>query len=149
MAPSIYAVAALNMIAFALSVVLTETALTLDFAELVVTASWLERRHDLPLLAALEQVGVVVCGYRLLADPGGLWALQAPLHEVLLAFGGVPAAMTLSLRLVQDRRCTTATITVESAVWSLPGILVCLLSIVFWRMARAVRQATGRYRCIL
>ncbi|MEM7742927.1 MAG: DUF2339 domain-containing protein [Pseudomonadota bacterium] len=125
--PSVYALAALNMVAFALSIVLTETALTLAFAALAFSAAWLDRRYDLPLVARLLQVGVVVCGYRLLVDPGVFWALQAPLHEVLLAFLGVTAALFASLRLLQQRDRVHALIVVESAAWSFPGILACVL----------------------
>ncbi|MFK7943691.1 MAG: DUF2339 domain-containing protein [Paracoccaceae bacterium] len=125
--PSIYALGALNMIAFALSIVLTEAALTLAFASILFSASWLDRRYNLPLLSYLVQVAVVVCGYRLIVDPGLVWALQAPLHEVVLAFIGVIALMFLALHCLKQRDRSTAIITVESAAWSLPGILICIL----------------------
>ena len=124
---SIYAIAALNMIAFAVSFVLTETALTLAFATLLLSATWLDRRYDLPLLSYLVQIGVVVCGYRLLADPGVLWAQRAPVHEVLIAFGGTIATLFTALTWLRTRNRTTAIITVESAAWTLPGILACIL----------------------
>lgn len=125
--PSIYALAAFAMIAFALSIVLTETALTLAFATVVFAASWLDRRHDLPLLSYLVQVGVIACGYRLLLDPGVIWAQHGPLREVVFAFGGVILLLFATLQCLKKRDRTAAIVTAESAAWSLPGILICIL----------------------
>ena len=117
----------MNLIAFAVSLVLTETALTLAFAGVVLSASWLDRRYDLKLLSYFVQAGVIVCGYRLVVDPGLPWALGAPLHEVLIAFGGVIALLFAALGFAKARGRVAAIVTLESAVWSLPGTLVCLL----------------------
>lgn len=125
--PSIFALSALNLIAFAVSIVLTETALTLAFAAVAISASWLDRRYDLKLLSYFVQIGVVVCGYRLLADPGLPWAVEAPFHEVLIAFGGVTLLLFGALRFAMPRERLGAIIVTESSVWSLPGILACIV----------------------
>ncbi|MEM0991335.1 MAG: DUF2339 domain-containing protein, partial [Pseudomonadota bacterium] len=125
--PSLYALAALNLIAFAVSIVLTETALTLAFASVLLSASWLDRRFDLKLLSWFVQAAVVVCGYRLLLDPGIAWALEAPLIEVVVAFAGVAGLMTIALPALKHRGREAAFMVVESSVWSIPGVLVCIL----------------------
>ncbi len=125
--PSIFAMSALNLIAFAVSIVLTETALTLAFAAVVVSASWLDRRYDLKLLSYFVQIGVVVCGYRLLVDPGLPWVLEAPLYEVLIAFVGVGLLLCGALYFAMPRARLGAIVTIESSIWSLPGILACIL----------------------
>ncbi|MEM8624782.1 MAG: DUF2339 domain-containing protein [Pseudomonadota bacterium] len=124
---SVFSLAALNMIAFAVSIVLTETALTLAFAAIMFSASWLDRRFDVPLLSRFAQVGVVVCSYRLLVDPGLPWALGADWPALILAFGGVITFLFAARQCATERSRTGAITTLESAAWSLPAILICLL----------------------
>jgi uncharacterized membrane protein len=80
---------ALSLIAMALFLVTTHTALTLALAALAVVAAALDRRFKLPEMGYFIQVSVAVLGYRLVADPGIDWAMDAPLGVVIVAFTGV------------------------------------------------------------
>ena len=124
---SLFALAALNMVAFAMSIVLTETALTLGFAGIAASAAWLDRRFNIRPVSWFVQLGIVVCSYRLVADPGLLWAIDAPLIEVLIGLLGTIALIAVAWFLLQPRERTGAIIVAESANWSLLGIFICVL----------------------
>lgn len=99
--------AALSLIALALFLTLTEGALTLALAALVVVAAALDRRFRLPEMGFFLQAGVIALSYRLVVDPGLGWAVnRAALWEVVAAYGGATAAMAAALRLLGglDRR---------------------------------------------
>lgn len=92
--------AALALIAFALFAVLTKGALTLALAVLIVSAALLGRRFRLPEMGWFIQAGIAVLGWRLIVDPGMLWALEgADLWEVWAAYGGAAAAAAAALAL--------------------------------------------------
>ncbi len=124
---AIFAIAALNMIAFALSILFTKTALTLGLAGLVVSAAWLDRKFDIKQLTFFVQPGVIVCSFRLIADPGLSWALRAPLPEVTIGFVGVIALLAVAWWLLRTRARSGTMVVVESACWSLLAIFICLL----------------------
>lgn len=113
---------ALALIALALFVLTTKTALTLALAVLVVVSAALDRRFRLPEMSLFLQVGAAVLGYRLLADPGLGWAMDAPLGQVLLAFGGSIAAMLAALWLLQGMKRPMARAVAESAAAGLAAI---------------------------
>lgn len=118
---------ALSLIALALFVLTTKTALTLALAVLVVVAAALDRRFRLPEMSLFLQVGAAVLGYRLLADPGLNWAMDAPLMQVLLAFGGTIAAMGGVLWLLRGMERPMAQAVAESAAAGLMAILANVL----------------------
>lgn len=118
---------ALALIALALFVLTTKTALTLALAVLVVVAAALDRRFRLPEMSLFLQVGSAVLGYRLLADPGLGWAMDAPLGQVLLAFGGTIASMLAALWLMRDMERPMARAVAESAAAGLAAILANVL----------------------
>ncbi len=124
---ALFVLAGLNMLAFAMSVVLTETALTLGFALIVASAAWLDRRFDLAPVGWFVQLGILACGFRLVVDPGLPWALDAPLWEIVVAYAGTVALLTATWLLLRARGRTGALIVAESAIWSLAGLFVCLL----------------------
>jgi len=105
---SLFALAALNMIAFALSIVLTETALTLGFAGIAASAAWLDRKFDIRPVSWFVQLGIIVCSYRLVADPGLLWAIDAPLFEVFIGFLGTIALIAVAWNGLDDLCCRAA-----------------------------------------
>ncbi len=124
---------ALSLIALALFLVTTKTALTLALAVLVVVAAALDRRFRLPEMSLFVQVGVAVLGYRLLADPGLGFALEAPLAQVLLAFAGVIGAALAALWLLQGLERPMAKGVLESAAAGFGAILLNVL-ITRWLM---------------
>jgi uncharacterized membrane protein len=72
--------------------------------------------------------GVVTLGYRLIADPGLEWAMDdATNFEILLAYGGVLAALIASLWMLRNKERATANIMLDSAAWSVGGVLVSLI----------------------
>lgn len=114
---------ALSLIALALFVLTTKTALTLALGVLVVASAALDRRFRLPEMSLFLQVGAAVLGYRLLADPGLDWALSAALGPVVLAFLGTIAAMAAALWLLAPLSRPMANAVAESAALGLTAIL--------------------------
>jgi len=124
---ALFVVAALNMIAFALSVVLTETALTLGFAGIAASAAWLDRKFEIRPVSWFVQLGIVVCSYRLVADPGLLWAIETSLLELCIGFIGTILLIAAAWFLLKKQERTGGMIVAESAVFSLSGIFLCIL----------------------
>ncbi|TXI03401.1 MAG: DUF2339 domain-containing protein [Pseudorhodobacter sp.] len=120
---------ALSLIALALFILTTKTALTLALSVLVVAAAALDRRFRLPEMSLFIQAGAAVLGYRLLADPGLGWAVDAPLIQMLLAFGGAIAAMLAVLWLIRDMARPMAEAVAESAAAGLAAIAANVLVI--------------------
>lgn len=123
---AIFALSAMTMISFALMVMLTSAALTLAIALMVLLAALIDRQLDLKLLSVFVQVGGVVVGYRLVADPGVIWAYHAPLTEFVLAYGGVIAMFAATWFLLKVRVRKGAIVVIESAVWTLTGIFASI-----------------------
>lgn len=119
-------VSALACLSFALTVLLTDAALTLALAAVVVAASALDRRFDLPAMTGFVAAGIVALGYRLVVDPGLDWATRAPVLEMLAAYGGTLAALLLALWLSAARPRPRARVFLESAAWSVGGMTVSL-----------------------
>ncbi|PHQ99155.1 MAG: hypothetical protein COB39_05250 [Marinosulfonomonas sp.] len=121
---AIFALSAMTMISFALMVMLSSAALTLAIAVMVLLAAAIDRQLDLKLLSVFVQIGGVVVGYRLVADPGVFWAYDAPIIEFVLAYGGVIALFAATWFLLKTRARKAAIVVMESAVWTLSGIFV-------------------------
>ena len=132
---ALFALSSLSMVSFMLVVVLGDVALTLSLAVMVAAAAWLGEYFKLKLLDWYIQAGVVAVTYRLVVDPGLLWAIDAPLRFVLIAFIGVLALLVAALWL---KRAGSASVRVvlESAIWTLSGIFASLL-LVRWQEAAA------------
>ncbi|MCF6234502.1 MAG: DUF2339 domain-containing protein [Rhodobacteraceae bacterium] len=122
-----YALGAMTMIAFALVIMLSETALTLAMAVMVLGATVIDRRLNLPLLSVFVQVGVIVIGWRLVINPGIFWAEGAPLWEVLLAYLGSAVLLGGAWLLLAERGRDKARLTVESGIWAILGLLASVL----------------------
>lgn len=118
---------ALALIALALFLITTKTALTLALAVLALVAAMLDRRFRLPEMGLFVQVAVAVLSWRLLVDPGLDWALDAPLGQVLLAFGGTIAGLTAAWVVLRPMARTLTAGVLESAVAGYAAVLVNLL----------------------
>ncbi|ASP23155.1 membrane protein [Antarctobacter heliothermus] len=124
---ALFTVSALACLAFALTVLLTEAALTLALAAVVVSAAALDRRFDLPQMTGFIAAGIVALGYRLVIDPGLDWAIGAPVLEMLAAYGGTLAALLAALWLCMLRPRPSARVFLESAAWSVAGMTLSLV----------------------
>ena len=124
---SLFILSALASISFAMVVVLSLSALTVALAVTVLAAALLDRRFDLPLMQIVIVVGVVAVGARLVADPGLGWAVDAPVWEILLAYGGALAAFVASLWALRGKARYTALVMLDTGAWSTAGTLVSLL----------------------
>ncbi|WP_434614438.1 DUF2339 domain-containing protein [Tabrizicola sp. M-4] len=98
-----FALSALALIGLALFLVLSSAALSLALAVLVVVAAGLDRRLDLPEMGWAVQAGVVVLGWRMAVDPGVIWAFEAGLVPVLLAYAGPAVGLAAVLWLIPGR----------------------------------------------
>ncbi len=122
-----FALAAIAMIAYALTLVLTETALTLALAVTTLAAAGLDRRFNLRPLSIAVQLGAIALGWRLILEPGIDWAMDAPYWELTLGFAGSIAALVATLRLLRPLHRPAALVVVESAVWTYGAIFASVL----------------------
>ncbi len=118
------ALSCLSLVALALFLVTTKGALTLALGALVVTAAALDRRFRLPEMGWFIQAGVLVLGWRLIADPGLGWALEGPLWEVILAFGGAIIGLGAALWLIRPLDRRGAAVFLESGLAAYAAIFV-------------------------
>ncbi|WP_299547052.1 DUF2339 domain-containing protein [uncultured Tateyamaria sp.] len=128
---SVFVLSSLASITFALVLILSLAALTVALAVTVLVAAWLDRQFKLPLMQVFIAIGVAAVGARLVGDPGLFWALDAPLWEMVLAYGGALAAFVAALVLLRGMARKTASIMLDTAAWSTGGMLVSLLLIRF------------------
>lgn len=124
---AIFALAALTVLSFALSIVFTKTALTLAVAVMVVTAAILDRRFDIKPLTWFVQGGAAACGYRLIVDPGVPWMIDAPLWDMSLAFLGVVGLFAAGWFAARRRRRTSGVIVLESGAFAFAAVYLTLL----------------------
>ena len=124
---ALFVLGALTMISLALVLVLSKTALTLALAVMVVVAAWLDKRFDLKPLTWFVQLGGVLAGWRLIFYPGMDWAFNASFLEMVLTFAGVIALFVVAWAWLKERNRIGAIVVMESAVWSLSGVLASIL----------------------
>ncbi|MEJ2021426.1 MAG: DUF2339 domain-containing protein [Maritimibacter sp.] len=122
-----FALSAIAMIAYALTLVLTETALTLALAVTTLAAAALDKRFTLRPLAVAVQIGAITLGWRLILDPGIGWALDTPYWELALAYAGSIAALVATLSLLRPLDRPIAVIITESAIWTYGSVFLSLL----------------------
>jgi len=121
---------ALACIAFGMVVILTSAALTIALAVTVVAAAWLDRQYSLPLMGTYILAGVAAIGYRLVADPGLGWALDAPIMEVLPTYLIAFTAFAVSWVFMTSINRPRSEVILESASISSFGLL---LSVALYR----------------
>jgi uncharacterized membrane protein len=132
------ALAALTLIALALFILLSEAALTVALAVLVVAAAALDRRFGLSQMRWFHLAAVATLGWRLILDPGlAAYLEDAPLAEVLLAFGAALAGLAAAGALLPAGRAPTRAL-LESALWAYGGVFATVL---LWRAILALRPA--------
>lgn len=129
----LFAVAALTLIAMALFLILTKTALSLALAAMILLIVLADRKFDLPLLGWFVQIGVAVITYRLIADPGVYWAVEvASAFEAFVAYAGVFALLGAAWWFGGSETARMpAKVAVESAIWlvALAGVAVALMRV--------------------
>ncbi len=118
---------ALSLIGLSLFVLTTAVGLTLALGVLVVVAAGLDRKFRLPEMGYFIQLATAVLGYRLLADPGVFWALEAPLGQVILAFGGVIVALIAAYWLIRPLDRLLPKGVLESAIVGFAAIFANVL----------------------
>ncbi len=123
---ALFALSAMSMISFVAVILLGGIALTLSFAVMVLAAAWLGERFKLRLLDFYIQIGAVLVSFRLVAYPGLLWAWEAPLWEVSLAFIGTLTLLATAWWLRRGGRASVVVV-LESAIWTLSGIFASLM----------------------
>ncbi|MEP2718854.1 DUF2339 domain-containing protein [Pseudophaeobacter sp.] len=134
---ALFAIAALTLIAFALFLVLSETALTLALSVLALLVVLIDRKFNLPALVLFIQVAVAVITYRLVLDPGVDWALDrdyldndwhyaTPLLQIFLAYLGSLALLGAGWLQVRRHREKTALI-LESAATLIGAVFLSVL----------------------
>ncbi|MEC3861988.1 DUF2339 domain-containing protein [Mesobacterium sp. TK19101] len=118
---SIAGLSVLGCLSFALVIVLSNVALTIAIAVVVLAAAALDRKFDLPLMTLAISIGVVAIGYRLVIDPGIDWALGAGWGNFSLAYGGALAALVAALAALPGDR-PTARVMLDTGMWSAGGV---------------------------
>ena len=129
----LFALAALTLIAMALFLILTKTALSLALAAMVLLIVLADRKLDLPLLGWFVQIGVAVITYRLIADPGIFWAVEvASAFDAFVAYVGVLALLAAAWWFGGNEAARMpAKVAVDSALWliALAGVAVALMRV--------------------
>lgn len=126
-----FALSALALIGLALFLVLSDAALSLALAVLVVVAAALDRRLDLPEMGWAVQAGVLALGWRMAVDPGVEWAFGAGIVPVLLAYLGPAAGMAAVLWLMAGRERAAVVAFAESGL-ALALVLLADVLLVRW-----------------
>ncbi len=124
---ALYALAALTMISMALILVLSATSLTLAIGGMVLGAAIIDQRLNLRPVTLLVHAGASVIAWRLLFDPGLLWAGDAPLWEVLLAYLGSAALLAAAAFTLRVRDRVDAETTAESGAMVALALLANVL----------------------
>jgi uncharacterized membrane protein len=120
---AVLTLAALAMITFAFSIVLTKTALTLGLAATVLFAAELDRRFKMRALMYFVAVGIFVITWRLLVDPGLDWALRAGWVDVAVAYATSIGLLAATHKVMASRGRKRTQILTESAAWFLTSLL--------------------------
>ncbi|MBU2937572.1 MULTISPECIES: DUF2339 domain-containing protein [Pacificibacter] len=124
---SLAVLSALACITFALVLVFSLVALTIAIVLTIVAAIWLDRKYDLPWMAAFVLPGIMAVGFRLTIDPGIDWALDAPWWEMLISHGGAVAGFVLAWMLAKSVNRPRTEVLIETAVVSSFGIFLTLV----------------------
>ena len=129
--PALFTLSALTLIALALMVALTASALTVALAVMVPAAVMLDRRYNMPYLALFVMAGTVVVGWRLVIDPGLNWAIDAPLAELILTNGATLVLLGLSWLALRPGARIKSFALVDTVLWT--GLAV-FASVLIWRL---------------
>lgn len=134
---SLSAALAFSMIGMALFVLLTEAALTISLAVLLLGCVAFDDRYRLPALGWFAQAGALVMIYRAVADPGIAWANDASYWGLVLAYG-LPAILVAAARLLIERPgMAMVRASLEGVLVVLMGTGACML------ISHLARDLTG------
>lgn len=123
------AVTALSMVTLALFVLLTQAALTVALAVLVLGCVVFDDRFKIPGLGWFAQAGTLVLAYRAVVDPGLEWGMDASYGGLVLAYA-LPAIMLGASRVIarrEDQDLLRAALEGSFLVLSGTGVSVLIL----------------------
>jgi uncharacterized membrane protein len=147
----LFAVGALTLVSLAMVLLLSDAALTVALAVMVIGTAALDRRYALPPLCAFIQIAVAIITLRLVVWPGLGWSLGwddgaqlylTPYLEVAFAFAVPLGLMALAWWLLLGQRLQTALV-LESACWTLLGVFLAVT------LLRVVPRADGQSHWVL
>lgn len=130
----LFTVGALTLITLAVFLILTESALTVALAVMVLGTAALDRRYALPPLTCFIQIAVAIITFRLVVWPGFGWALgwdytsnryDIAYFEVAFAFLATLALLAAAWWLSRGQRLKTALV-LESACWTILGVFLAV-----------------------
>lgn len=136
---ALFAIAAMTLISLSFFLLLAKTALTLALAVMVLLTVLIDRKYDLPALGLFIQIGAAVILYRLVVDPGfvwaadanwteGVWEYNSVLSQVLLAYFGTLILLGGAWYLTGSDRPKTRMI-LESTVATVGAVFVSVMII--------------------
>ncbi|WP_179380257.1 DUF2339 domain-containing protein [Jannaschia marina] len=140
--PSLAALVATTLIAYALGQVVGEAALTASVALMAAGAAWLDRRFRLPLLSWFVVLAAPFTFWRLAAVPGLDWHLDMPLLPVLISLGGAVAGFALATLWLRDAGAERRVEPLAVAETAALGAFGFLLTVLLWRGLMAVDADT-------
>lgn len=123
------AVAALSMATLALFILLTQAALTVALAVLVLGCVVFDDRFKVPGLGWFAQAGTLMLAYRPVVDPGLEWGMDASYGGLVLAYA-LPALMLGASRVIarrEDQDLLRAALEGSFLVLSGTGVSVLIL----------------------
>ncbi|CTQ33753.1 DUF2339 domain-containing protein [Jannaschia rubra] len=138
--PSLAALVAFTLIAYALAQIAGEAALTAAVATMAALAVWMARRFRLPLLDWFVILAAPFTVWRLTAEPGIAWHVDGPLPPALLSLGTSVAGFALAWMWLRGRGAATPVAVAETAALSAGGYA---LTVLLWRGLRAAGWETG------
>ncbi|MFQ6550367.1 DUF2339 domain-containing protein [Aestuariibius sp. 2305UL40-4] len=118
---------ALTMIALALFTLLGLAALTVALAVLLVVASLLDRRFDMPEMTLFTLAGLATLTWRLVIDPGTVFSTYGPLFEVLVHHAAALAGPAAALAILTTHPRPRTRVYLETALWAFGGITISVL----------------------
>ncbi|MGO4908052.1 DUF2339 domain-containing protein [Pseudorhodobacter sp. W20_MBD10_FR17] len=130
----LFAVGALTLITLAVFLVLTQSALTVALAVMVLGTALLDRRHAMPPLTYFIQIAVAIITFRLVVWPGFDWALgwdyaanlyEIAYFEVAFAFLATLGLLSAAWWVSRGQRLKTAVV-LESACWTILGVFLAV-----------------------
>lgn len=124
---AMFALSAISMLSFVLIVMLGSFALTLALAVMVATAAWMGAKFDLPLFDRYVQVGVLTVTWRLVFDPGVIWAYEGEVWQVMLAFVGAVSLLIVAYLVKRKAALSGVIVMLESSIWSLPAVFLTIM----------------------
>jgi uncharacterized membrane protein len=143
---SLAALSALACIAFGVTILFSSAALTIALVVTVAAAAWLDRQFNLPIMGLYILAGIIAVGYRLVLDPGLIWAQYTPLAEVLSTYASAVIGFAIALVLIQPLDRQRSQIFLESAVFSTTGLLVSVILYRFISYQNPVEGAEFAFR---